>query len=554
MKRISTNESVPKLNSGIDFRKNKLITLVSLILAPISLLQGAEKSKPNIIVIYTDDQGYGDMSALNPKSKIQTPNLDRLANEGIVFTDGHCTDTVCTPSRYSLLTGRYSWRTSLKSGVLHADGECLIAKNRMTVASLLKANGYQTAMFGKWHLQMEFPGTIGHRDWSQPITDGPTEHGFDYYFGIPASMNYGVLTFIENTHVTEAPSLWTHKKMIKEHDTFRFMPPYDSEPQSKSDIEIAPSFRDDICIRVCTEKAVNYIASRAESAKAGKPLFIYFALSSPHLPHCPAPDFVGKSQVDAYGDFMMETDYRIGQILAALDKYGLTSNTLVFYSSDNGAETGYAKRLQEYGHASNGEFKGGKRDIYEGGHHVPFVMRWPGVIKPGRTCDETVCQIDLLATCADIVDAKLPPNAGEDSYSLLSAMQGEAYARPLRGPLLHHSGDGYFAIRDGQWKLNLFRGSGGSLNPKFIEPKPGEPIFELYDMKNDWRETTNVCDQHPEVVKRLKEMATKIVREGRSTPGKARKNDGQQLWPELTWIPEAASLKKMNHQPINKDE
>jgi arylsulfatase A len=175
------------------------------------------------------------------------------------------------------------------------------------------------------------------------------------------------------------------------------------------------------------------------------------------------------------------------------------------------------------------------------------------VIKPGRICNEPVCQIDLLATCADIINAKLPSNAGEDSYSLLSAMKGEAYSQPLRGPIIHHSGSGYFAIRDGQWKLNLFRGSGGSLSPKFIIPKSDEPVFELYDMKNDWRETTNVCDQHPDVVNRLKELATKIIRNGRSTPGKVQKNDGDQLWPELTWIPEAASLKKKNRHPINND-
>jgi arylsulfatase A len=512
-----------------------------------------QKKTPNIIVIYTDDQGYGDMSAMNLKSKIQTPNMDRIANEGIIFTDGHSSDAVSSPSRYSLLTGRYSWRTSLKRGVLEADGKCLIDKDRMTVASLLKANGYQTAIVGKWHLMMEFPGTKGNRDWSQPITDGPTEHGFDYYFGIPASMNYGVLSFIENTHFTEVPSLWTHKKVTKENDTFRFMPPYDAEPQKKSDIEIAPSFSDDKCIKVCTEKAVDYIASHAESAKSGKPIFVYFALSSPHLPVCPSPEFVGKSQVGAYGDFMIETDYRVGQILAALDKYGLSSNTLVMLSSDNGPETNYVKRTKDYGHASNGELKGGKRDIYEGGHRVPFAMRWPGVIKPGRICNEPVCQIDLLATCADIINAKLPSNAGEDSYSLLSAMKGEAYSQPLRGPIIHHSGSGYFAIRDGQWKLNLFRGSGGSLSPKFIIPKSDEPVFELYDMKNDWRETTNVCDQHPDVVNRLKELATKIIRNGRSTPGKVQKNDGDQLWPELTWIPEAASLKKKNRHPINND-
>lgn len=509
-------------------------------------------AKPNIIFIYTDDQGYGDMSALNPKSKFQTPNLDRLAHEGMVFTDGHCADTVCTPSRYALLTGRYAWRSSLKSGVLHAEGDCLIAKERLTVASLLKEHGYQTAMFGKWHLQMNFPGSVGKRDWSKPITDGPNEHGFDYYFGIPASMNYGVLTFIENTHVTEAPSLWTHRKQNKAHNTFRFMPPYDAERKDAGDIEIAPGFRDDICLKVCTEKTVDYIASHAKSAKAGKPFFIYLALNSPHLPHCAAPEFVGKSKVDAYGDFMLETDHRVGQVLDALDKHGLAADTLVFQSSDNGPANGYAERFKEYQHASNGDFKGGKRDIYEGGHRVPFLMRWPAVIKAGRTCDEPVGQIDLLATCAEIVVVKLPANAGEDSYSLLAAMRGDDYARPLRGPLVHHSGSGYFAIRDGQWKLNLFRGSGGSLKPSFIEPKAGEAPFELYDMKQDWRETTNVHDQHADIVERLKTTATKIVRDGSSTPGVAQKNDGEQFWPQLTWIPEAAGAAKPRGRGKNK--
>lgn len=506
-----------------------------------SELSASEVSRPNIVVIYTDDQGYGDMSALNPDSKFQTPNLDRLAHEGMIFADGHCSDTVCTPSRYSLLTGRYSWRTSLKSGVLHAEGDCLIAKDRMTVASLLKANGYDTAMFGKWHLNMKFPGTVGNRDWSQPITDGPTDHGFDHYFGIAASMNYGVLTFIENARVVEAPSAWTHKKPTGEHNNFRFMPPYDAERRSKADIEIAPSFRDDVCLKVCTEKTVEFIAARAESAKAGRPFFIYLALNSPHLPHCAAPEFVGRSMVGAYGDFMLETDHRFGQVLDALDRHGLTRDTLVFQSSDNGPETGYAPRFEQYGHASNGKLKGGKRDIYEGGHRVPFLMRWPAVIKAGRTCDEPVGQIDLLATCADIIGAKLPEDAGEDSYSLLPVMRGEEYARPLRGPLMHHSAGGYFAVRDGQWKLNLFRGSGGSLKPTFIQPKPGEPPFELYDMTNDWRETKNAYDQHPDVVERLKVTATKIVLGGRSTPGTAQPNDGEQLWPQLTWIPAAAA-------------
>ncbi len=515
--------------------------------------RAAEKSRPNIVVIYTDDQGYGDMSALNPQSKFQTPHLDRLAHEGMVFTDGHSSDTVCTPSRYTLLTGRYSWRTSLKSGVLHADGDCLIAKDRMTVASLLKANGYHTALIGKWHLQMKFPGTIGQRDWTRPITDGPNERGFDYYFGIPASMNYGVLTYVENTRVTEPPSLWTRKKPDAARNTFRFMPPYDATRQGPDDIEIAPSFRDDGCLRVLTEKALDYVARHAAEAKAGKPFFLYLPLNSPHLPHSVAPEFVGKSRVGAYGDFMLETDHRVGQLLTALDEHGLARDTLVFLSSDNGAETGYAERLKEYRHASNGELKGGKRDIYEGGHRVPFVMRWPAVIKAGRTCDEPVGQMDLLATCAAILGVTLPADAGEDSFSLLPALRGEDYPRPLRGPLLHHSVDGRFAIREGAWKLNLFRGSGGSLAPQRIAPKPGEPPFELYDMQRDWRETTNVHDQHPDIVNRLKAAATKLVREGRSTPGAVQKNDGPPLWPALaTWIPEAAAPAKMPAQGKTK--
>jgi len=532
-----------KLKSPVVKKIPALIFLLRVLffLWPVVVARAAAPtpSSPNILVIYTDDQGYGDMSALNPQSKFKTPHLDRLAREGLLFTDGHSADTVCTPSRYALLTGRYSWRTSLKQGVLHAEGDSLISRDRLTVASLLKAQGYRTAMFGKWHLNMKFPGSVGQRDWSQPITDGPNDHGFDDYFGIPASMNYGVLTFIENNRVTDPPTLWTNKKPDVQQNTFRFKPPYNTQRLQPDDIEVAPSFRDDICLKICTEKAVDYIARHAAEAKSGHPFFIYLALNSPHLPHCASPEFAGQSRVGAYGDFMLETDHRVGQVLAALDRHGLTRDTLVFQSSDNGGETGYAERAQKYQHASNGELRGGKRDIYEGGHRVPFVMRWPAVIKPGRTCAEPVGQVDLLATCADILGVTLPAHAGEDSSSLLPALRGDDYPRPLRGPLIHHSGSGYFAIREGPWKLNLFRGSGGTQAPRFIEPKPGEPACELYDMTNDWRETNNLCAHQPEIVARLQTTATQIVRRGRSTPGIAQPNDGPPLWPQLTWMPEA---------------
>ncbi|MDX1286140.1 MAG: sulfatase-like hydrolase/transferase, partial [Draconibacterium sp.] len=300
------------------------------------------EEKPNIIIIYTDDQGYGDVSALNPEAKFQTPNIDKLANEGIIFTDGHSSDGVCTPSRYTLLTGRYSWRTSLKKGVLGADGPCLIEKERMTIASMLKEHGYNTAMIGKWHLQMDFVGTKEKdRDWSKPFTEGPVERGFDYFFGIPASMNYGVLTYLENDKVLDPPVLWTKKKRNTNPRTYsnsitpadyRMTPPFLEEPgEGGGWIEAAPSFNDELVLETFAEKAVEYIQKVAQDAKNGIPFFLYFPLTSPHLPHCTHPDFQGRTNCGNYGDFMEETDFRIGQILNALEENGLTEKTLVIF-------------------------------------------------------------------------------------------------------------------------------------------------------------------------------------------------------------------------------
>ncbi|MBU3024128.1 arylsulfatase [Zobellia galactanivorans] len=504
-----------------------------ILLLLFSMIAGAQNiQKPNIVIIYTDDQGYGDVSALNPNAKFNTPNMDKLANEGIVFTDGHSSDAVCSPSRYSLLTGRYSWRTSLKKGVLGADGPCLIENDRMTIASLLQENGYTTAMIGKWHLQMEFEGSLGKdRDWSKPFTDGPIEKGFDYFFGIPASMNYGILTYLENDRVLDPPVLWTKKKADKRSRAFsdsinpkgyRMTPPYRSTRIEGTGgwVEVAPSFNDELVLKTFAEKAVDYIGQAAAEAKTGKPFFLYLPLTSPHLPHCTHPDFQGRSNCGNYGDFMEETDYRIGQVLEALKSNGIEDNTLVIFSSDNGAETNYVYQREKYGHYSSLNFKGGKRDIYEGGHRVPFLMRWPNGIQAGTKSDVPVCQTDYLATIADIIGVELPDNAGEDSYSLWPILKGEDYDSSLRGPVIHHSVSGHFAIRDGKWKLNMFRGSGGSLEPRAIEPKEGEAIYELYNMEKDPGETTNLYFDYPDVVKRLTQKITKIIEEGRTTPGK----------------------------------
>lgn len=514
------------------------ILLLSRINVNAQVSEVNQNPNPNIVIIYTDDQGYGDVSALNTKAKFQTPNIDKIANEGIVFTDGHSSDAVCTPSRYSLLTGRYSWRTSLKKGVLGADGPCLIEKDRMTIASLLKDNGYNTAMVGKWHLQMQFVGKIGqNRDWSKPFTDGPIEKGFDYFFGIPASMNYGVLTYLENDRVLYPPSMWTIKKHIKEPYTdYRMTPPYNTDRgDEKGWVEVAPSFNDELVLETFAGKAVDYINRVAKDAKRGKPFFLYYALTSPHLPHCTHSDFKGRSKCGKYGDFMIETDYRVGQVLKALEKNGLTSNTLVIFSSDNGAEKNYIHQRDTFHHYSSLNFKGGKRDIYEGGHRVPFLMRWPKTIKAGRTVDIPVCQSDYLATIADIIGAKVPENAAEDSYSLYEALQADKYNKNLRGPVIHHSASGHFAIRDGKWKLNMFRGSGGSLLPGFIKPKEGEAIYELYNMEEDPAETTNLYFKHPKVVKKLTEMITEIIKNGRSTNGEPRPYI-KDNWSQLTWM------------------
>lgn len=495
-----------------------------------------ETKNPNIVIIYTDDQGYGDVSALNPEAKFKTPNLDKLANEGVVFTDGHSSDAVCTPSRYTLLTGRYSWRTSLKEGVIGADGPCLIEKNRMTIASMLKEHGYNTAMVGKWHLQMDFVGEKGKgRDWSQPFTEGPIEHGFDYFFGLAASMNFGVLTYLENDMVTDPPVLFTKKKNNVTPRTYRMTPPYKTEI-AKGHVEVASSFNDELVLETFAAKAVDYINKSAKDAKKGKPFFLYFPLTSPHLPHCTHPDFQGMSNCGNYGDFMEETDFRVGQVLNALKENGLEDNTLVIFSSDNGAETNYKYQRDKFQHYSCMNFKGGKRDIYEGGHRVPFLMRWPNGIKPGSRVDVPVCQSDYLATIADIVGAHIPETAAEDSYSLYPLISDKSTSAYEQGrAVIHHSFTGHFAIRKGKWKLNMLRGSGGSLQPKLIIPEDGDALYELYNLDEDPGETNNLYFEHPKLVESMKEEISEIIKTGRSTNGSPQ-SYVKENWDQVTWM------------------
>ncbi|GAA4456969.1 arylsulfatase [Novipirellula rosea] len=505
--------------------KSLVPLLFAWLIVPQTLSAAAEK--PNVIVIYTDDQGFGDASCLNPDAKFQTPNLDRLAAEGIAFTNGHSSDSVCTPSRYGLLTGRYSWRTTLKKSVMVAEGKCLIDDSRMTLASLLRDNGYHTAMVGKWHLGMDFPGSsYRDRDWTKPVKDMPLDKGFDYFYGVPASLNYGVLAWFEGRYAKVPPTKFTAKKPNDRHVDYRIMPPYQDTPEETAKVvgtrgmEVAPDFVDNQCLTRFTDKAIQWMEGKASDAKSGKPFFVYLPYTSPHYPVCPLPEFHGQGNAGGYGEFVIETDYHVGRILKFLEQSGLDQNTMIVYSSDNGPETSWKRRIKEFDHDSSSIYRGGKRDIYEGGHRVPFFVRWPnGITEPGRRCDALVGQLDVLATLAEILDVELPENAGEDSQSF-AAVLVDPDAKHERLPLINHSIGGRFSVTEGTWKLVL---------------PHDKAKYELYDLAKDPAEASNVIALHPEIADSLQKKLTDIVLNGRTTPGEAQSNDTG-YWRDLTWI------------------
>ena len=353
--------------------------------------------RPNILLILADDLGYGDPGCYNPESKTPMPNLDRLATEGMRFTDAHTPSSVCTPTRYGLLTGRYCWRSSLKKGVLNGYSPALIEPGRPTLASFLKQQGYRTAGVGKWHLGL---GTAKKTDYAQPLTPGPVSAGFDYYFGIPASLDMPPYVYVENEHPIEAP---TETVADSRHQRIGGEGFYRGGP-------IAPGFKHIEVLPKLANKAEEFL--RAQTAQA--PFFLYVPLNSPHTPWLPDASVRGRTKAGDYGDFVAQTDDAIGRILKTLAETGLAENTLVIVTSDNGSDWP-PRDIERWGHRANANWRGQKADGWEGGHRVPFVVRWPAVVKPGEVCDQLVHQADLIATLADLFDFKLPDNAGEDS-------------------------------------------------------------------------------------------------------------------------------------------
>jgi arylsulfatase A len=466
------------------------VTLLALLCG-----QSIAAERPNIVFILADDLGSGDVKVLNPeRGKIATPHLDRLAAQGMTFTDAHSGSSVCTPTRYGLLTGRYAWRTRLQSGVLSNYAEPLIAADRLTVPGLLKQQGYHTACIGKWHLGYTVEGGAKAEKGNKgaPLgavtRDGPVTRGFDTFFG------------------------FHHARMMK--SVFE----QDRVTQFIEPVEMLPTL---------AKRAAAYIDERA---KSGQPFFLYLPLNSPHTPIVPTKEWQGKSGLGDYGDFVMETDWAVGEVLAALDRAGIANDTLVFFSADNGCSPkAGTSHLEKHGHFASAQFRGYKADIWEGGHRVPFFARWPGKIQAGAQNDQLICLTDLMATCAEILGVTLPDNAGEDSVSMLPALLGKENASP-RQSVVHHSIHGRFAVREGRWKLCLCPGSGGWGKPGDADAaKQGLPPVQLYDLSTDIAETRNISAAHPDIVARLTRQLEASVANGRSTPGAKQANDADIL-------------------------
>lgn len=484
----------------------------------------AADHRPNIIIVLADDQGYGDVSAYNPESKIPTPNLDRLAKEGMRFTDAHTSSGVCTPTRYSLLTGRYHWRTHLQSGVLGGFSRPLIAKDRLTLAGLLKQKGYHTACIGKWHLGMDWPlkggataddgGNFGRPfadvsrvDYTAPIQNGPVDRGFDHYYGISASLDMFPFVWIKDRLPTEVAT--TEKTFLRKGPA--------GEKFEAIDVQGG-----------IFDHTIAYIGERAAASREGKPFFAYVPLAAPHTPIVPSAEFQGSSGISPYADFVKQVDADMGRLLEALKRHEIDMDTLVIFTSDNGCSpAANIPELQAAGHQPSHIYRGHKADLYEGGHRVPFIARWPAKVKADTVSDQLIGQIDFMATFSELLGIELPATAGEDSVSFLPALLGTD-AAPIRDHIISQSINGNFAIRDGAWKLALCPGSGG-----WSAPRPGKddagglPEFQLFDLATDPGETRNRVLDHPERVAKMKTALERHIARGRSTPGPDQANDAE---------------------------
>jgi len=496
---------------------NTIIRKVAASAALIPLLAHAEPERPNIVLLYADDMGYGDLNIQNPASKIPTPHLDQLAREGLRLTDGHSPSGICTPSRYSLLTGRYHWR-DVKGLAPVMGRQGTIPEGRLTLPEMLRQHGYSTAMVGKWHLgwawdsirtaKGNFPASF---DWSKPVSGGPPDRGFDYYFGDDV-INYPPYGWIENRTLVKAPdtmmdpSLWPEIKEgnweCRKGPMVTGWDPYENLP-------------------TLARKGVEYIHAQKG---ADRPFFLFFSFPSPHAPIIPNDAYDGKSDAGAYGDYVFQTDAICGQILKALEDIGQADNTLVIFTSDNGAEHYAYPREMRRGHWSSSPFRGIKRDLYEGGHRVPFLVRWPGVIAPGRVSDALISQMDIMATLAAHLGYRLPEDAAEDSCNQLPVWLGTASV--ARSNLVYNTlQDQDYAMRSGDWVLIDAESGNQNRTPQYgrwlerhgYPPDGGHPV-ELYNLAEDIEQRRNIAQEHPEQVANLQRLLQQIREQDPDAP------------------------------------
>jgi arylsulfatase A-like enzyme len=485
---------------------------------------------PNILFILADDLGYGDIACYNPESKVPTPNVDKLAREGVRFTDAHSPSTVCTPTRYSILTGRMEFRTGMRGVFTGVGGPCLIKKDRLTLPQMLREKGYSTACFGKWHIGMTFLDKAGNRiraggvkgvrqiDYSRAIPDAPIHRGFDRFYGtVCCPTTDWLYAYIDGDRIPVPPTKLLDKSKLPRH-------PYANDCRRGM---VADNFDHEEVDLVFLDRSTKFLERHVKTSP-GKPFFLYHSMQAVHLPSFAADRFKGKTKAGPHGDFIFEMDYIVGELLKVLERLGVAENTLVMFASDNGPEVPTVLDMRRtHKHDGARPWRGVKRDQWEGGHRTPFIVRWPGKVKAGRTSDQLTSLTDVMATCAEIVGAKLPNDAAEDSYNMLPVLLGTQGDRPVRRHLLQQTISFAMSIREGKWKYLDHKGSGGNNYSRggawgmkqyaLPDTDPDAP-GQLYNLETDPGETTNLYSKHPELVRRLKAQLDAYRKSGRSAP------------------------------------
>lgn len=533
----------------------KVMCIMLQVLFVVPSIQAA--STPSVVLILADDMGIGDVSALNPNAKIKTPAIDRLVQEGVRFVDAHTASAVCTPTRYGLLTGRYCWRTRLKSRVLNGYSPCLIDKDRSTLATVFNRRGYATALIGKWHLGLgwttragdviQYEGQVSpvdeaQIDFSKPIQHGPVDLGFDYFYGVSASWDFPPYVFIQNRQVTVLPTRKAGGRLRPvSQEELSLVAAAKNEKETKRARDAfpkmswrpglaAPEMKVEDAVRIITDKTVAYL----ETQSADSPFFLYMSLTAPHTPVVPRASFLGKSRCGSYGDFVMEVDDAVRQVYQTLQKKGLLENTILIFTADNGASLkGITSYMQEkYDHSPSFIYSGFKARLEEGGHRVPFVLSWPSRLQGGQVCETPICLNDLYATFSDLLGHTRRDDEAEDSFSFMAQLQSPDAENPHPDRVLvHHDFTGNFAVRKGDWKLLLKK-------PKAqFRDDPQPPLnFCLYNLSQDPSEKQDLYHAKPAIVQQLMQALNQAILKGRTSAGRDQNNDGPLWWPQINWI------------------